>query len=226
VTNGAPHLVLFDIDGTLLRGAGPAHKNALLSGIQQVTGRIVSFDGIDTAGQLDRDLIATLLSGPLENERSLSDISLACCQSYSANCPADLSVCVCKGVRAALASLQAHGAVLGLVTGNLADIGWRKMELAGLRSFFSLGAFSEDGHTRADLARIALERAREKNLVDADCRVSLIGDHANDIRAAQANRFRSVAVASGVLSAADLAQWNPDLLLNDLSELDAATFLR
>jgi len=43
---------------------------------------------------------------------------------------------------------------------------------------------------------------------------------ANDIQAARANGFQSVAVASGVASAAELARHSPDILLNNLSELD------
>ena len=56
----APALVLFDIDGTLLRGAGPHHKEALISGVHEITRRQTSFDGIETAGTLDRDLIVRL----------------------------------------------------------------------------------------------------------------------------------------------------------------------
>jgi len=56
-----PTLVLFDIDGTLLRGAGTHHKEALLEGIRRVTGLETSFEGLDTAGKLDMDLIAALL---------------------------------------------------------------------------------------------------------------------------------------------------------------------
>ena len=45
----SPILVLFDIDGTLMRGAGTHHKEALLEGVRRVTGHEASFDGIDTA---------------------------------------------------------------------------------------------------------------------------------------------------------------------------------
>jgi phosphoglycolate phosphatase-like HAD superfamily hydrolase len=189
-----------------------------------VTGLSTTFEGIDTAGQLDRDLIVALLRAGGVNEQEiqpvLAEILTACRQCYGANCAPDLSGFVCKGAREALIEFRARGAVLALVTGNLSEIGWRKMELAGLRHFFSLGTFSEDGATRAELARMAAFRAREQDLVSSDCRVALIGDHANDIQAARANGFQSVAVASGVMPAAALARFAPDILLNDLSELD------
>jgi phosphoglycolate phosphatase-like HAD superfamily hydrolase len=189
-----------------------------------VTGLSTTFEGIDTTGQLDRDLIVALLRAGGVNEQEiqpvLAEILTACRQCYGANCAPDLSGFVCKGAREALIEFRARGAVLALVTGNLSEIGWRKMELAGLRHFFSLGTFSEDGATRAELARMAAFRAREQDLVSSDCRVALIGDHANDIQAARANGFQSVAVASGVMTAAALARFAPDILLNDLSELD------
>jgi phosphoglycolate phosphatase-like HAD superfamily hydrolase len=220
----ARSLVLFDIDGTLLRGAGRHHKDALLEGIRRVTGHIVTLDGIDTSGQLDRDLIATLLQS-CAVEAALEQIVAECQDAYLANCAADLSGFVCKGAREVLAELQMRGAILGLVTGNLSEIGWRKMELAGIRSFFSLGAFSEDGLTRAQLARMAAARAKERQLITDDCRISLIGDHQNDILAAKANGFRSVAVASGVMPIEQLRQFEPDILISSLSELDAGQLL-
>ncbi|HEY6991497.1 MAG TPA: HAD family hydrolase [Bryobacteraceae bacterium] len=222
-------LVLFDIDGTLLRGAGPHHKNALIEAVRRVTGRAATFDGIDTSGQLDRYLIAILLRsvGLEEADIAAAIVKAAgeCQRCYHANCVLDLSPFVCKGAREALTELRGRGAVLGLVTGNLSQIGWRKMELARLRDFFSLGSFSEDGSTRAELAGLALRRACHQKLVSAGCRVSLIGDHANDILAARANGFQSVAVASGIASAAELARHSPDILLNNLSELDCRAIM-
>lgn len=222
-------LVLFDIDGTLLRGAGSHHKNALIDGVRRVTGLSTTFEGIDTAGQLDGDLIVALLRAGGMTEQQiqpvLDDISIECRRCYSTNCAADLTGFVCKGARETLVELRARGAVLALVTGNLSDIGWRKMELAGLRDFFSLGSFSEDGATRAELARLAAYRARDQKIVAADCRVALIGDHSNDIQAAHANGFQAIAVASGVMSAAELAPFSPDILLNNLSELDCRAIM-
>ena len=57
----AAALVLFDIDGTLLRGAGPHHKLALVEGVRRVTGYQGSLDRVGTHGMLDRDLLGILL---------------------------------------------------------------------------------------------------------------------------------------------------------------------
>lgn len=225
----AAGIVLFDIDGTLLRGAGPHHKKALVEGIRHVTGIVTTLDGVATSGTLDRDLIAFMLQAtgyPDDNIRAaLPAIVTACQAAYLQDCTVDLQPFVCPGVREFLQQLREHGTVLGLVTGNLSGIGWKKVELAGLRDYFSVGAFSEDGHTRAELARVAAERARASRQEAQGCPVTLIGDHANDIEAAKANGFYSVAVATGVSPAGELEKFSPDIVVPNLGELTAAELM-
>jgi phosphoglycolate phosphatase-like HAD superfamily hydrolase len=215
-------LVLFDIDGTLMRGAGAHHKEALLEGIRRVTGLKASFEGVDTAGKLDMDLICTLLEGAGGGADAtlLRQIAQECQLAYVANCSHDLRPFICRGAPELLEQLARRGTAIGLVTGNLSAIGWRKMELAGLKEFFHCGAFSEDGATRAQIARLATERAREQRHAALDCRVVLIGDHRNDVEAAKANGIRSVAVASGPMPAAELRSFEPDILVESLTELN------
>ena len=223
-------IVLFDIDGTLLRGAGPHHKNALIEGIRQVTGLTTNLDGVATAGMLDRDLIMLMLRTAGYSDQqiraALSEISHASQAAYLQDCASDLRQFVCAGVPEFLQQLRERHAVIGLVTGNLREIGWKKVELAGLRSYFSTGAFSEDGHTRAELARIAAERAGAYCQGAQHCPVALIGDHANDIEAAKANRFYSVAAATGISPASELEKFSPDLLIRNLGEITAAELMR
>jgi phosphoglycolate phosphatase len=229
VTNRTGSLVLFDIDGTLLRGAGRHHKDALIEGIRRVIGVAASFDGIDTAGMLDRDLIAQLLRGCGASKRAtrgvLKEIMRECQSSYIEICAADLSPFLCANVRETLSELRSHRAVLGLVTGNLSNIAWKKMELAGIRHFFSIGAFAEDGRTRTRLAQLAAWQARREGVIGKNGRISLVGDHANDITAARTNGFQAVAVATGVTPLSELATHQPDILVSNLGELDIARLL-
>lgn len=222
-------LVLFDIDGTLLRGAAQHHRDALIEGIRRVTGHQTTFDGIPTSGMLDRDLIVVMLRACGESEtrirKSLNRIVAECQACYAANCVPDLREFVCVGVRETLEKLRARSAVIGLVTGNLSTIGWKKIERAGLREYFSVGAFAEDGRTRARLARVAAWGAKRQGLVSKEARISLIGDHMNDIQAAKANGFQSVAVATGLISLPDLRAAEPDILIANLCELDIGKLL-
>lgn len=229
-SNPEPGLVLFDIDGTLLRNAGPHHKDALVAGIREVTGLATTLDGIATAGMLDRDLIRNMLRAAGVRERNIRSVMrnvIQACQSAYRECGTlNLRDRVCPGVFECLRELRARGAVLGVVTGNLAAIGWLKLEFSGLREYFTVGAFAEDGTTRSRLALVAARRARrEANELRATAKVSLIGDHANDIQAAKANAFQAVAVATGVMPYEELRAYAPDILVRDLTELNIGRLL-
>ena len=93
------------------------------------------------------------------------------------------------------------------------------MERAGLRQYLRFGAFAELARDRAGLVRIALGHARRQGWINGSSPVALIGDHPNDIRAARANRVRSIAVATGLSGADELAAHLPDLLVPDLRAL-------
>jgi phosphoglycolate phosphatase len=198
------------------------HKEALLEGVRRVTGLKTSFEGLDTAGKLDMDLIAALLHSVEARAETalLRQIAHECQLAYVANCSHDLRPFVCRGASELLVELASRGTAIGLVTGNLSAIGWRKMELSGLKGFFHCGAFSEDGGTRAQIAHLATARAREQRHAAADCRVVLIGDHRNDVEAAKANGIRSVAVATGPMPAAELRSFDPDIFVESLADLN------
>ena len=206
-----------------MRGAGLHHRQALIEGILQVTGHNASFDGISTAGMLDTDLIVTMLQAAGASEihirRAHQEVIIACQNTYLSTCTSDLTPFLCAGVAETLCELQSRGAVLGLVTGNLSRIGRKKIELAGLSTYFSVGAFAEDGVTRAQLAQIAVSRAMEQGLVSTDSRISLIGDHRNDVFAAKQNGYQAVAVATGLTSLEELSAAGPDILVRNLTEL-------
>ena len=58
----ASALVLFDIDGTLLRRAGPHHREALIEAVRRVTGLETSLENVQVAGMLDRDIFREMLN--------------------------------------------------------------------------------------------------------------------------------------------------------------------
>lgn len=217
----AAGLVLFDIDGTLIRRAGPQHGAALVLAVREVTGLETTIEGIPVQGMLDRDIVVTMLRNAGMGERAaksaLPEVFRAAQRLYDGTCP-PLRGRVCPGARGALRRLQRAGYVAALVTGNLSEIAWRKMESAGLREFFPFGAFAEMGRTRGALARIARQQALRDGHVGRHAPVTLIGDHPNDIRAARENGFRSIAVATGLVGEEELRQHEPDLLLRDLRE--------
>lgn len=223
-----PAFVLFDIDGTLLSRAGPHHKQALVEAIRNVTGHETSFDGVDTSGMLDGDLIRALLyqqrAALHDIERWMPAIMQYAQSHYITICP-PLHDRVCPGVIEFLDRLKRAGIPAALVTGNLTEIGWKKMDAAGLRAYFEFGAFADMAHTRIGLANIAIREARRKGLASSTTIISLVGDHPNDIEAARMNHIRSIAVATGISTPDELAAHNPDVLVPDLRSLGLESLL-
>jgi phosphoglycolate phosphatase len=224
-----PALVLFDIDGTLVRRAGPHHKQALVDAVRIVTGLDTTTDDIPVQGMIDPDIITLMLlaagASPGAIREAMREIVEQAQSLYVASVP-DLSDKTCPGARELLADLQARGILLALVTGNLTRIGWRKLERAGLKQFFAYGAFGEMAKDRNGLAKLAIERARQEHRIAAETPIALVGDAPPDIIAAKTNGIRSVAVCTGLTSRAELEAHAPDLIVEDLRALRAETFTR
>jgi phosphoglycolate phosphatase-like HAD superfamily hydrolase len=219
----APPLLLFDIDGTLMRKSGPLHRQVLADAVKLVTGLDATTDQIPVQGMLDRDILAWMLRDAGASQSKIKSamprLVETAQQLYTGRCP-DLRRKVCPGVRALLNTISRRQMKTGLVTGNLSAIGWTKVEKAGIRQHFSFGAFAEQGKDRASLAARAIAHARREKWITKNSPIALFGDHENDILAAKANGIRSVAVATGVSLPEDLALLHPDFLLADLTHCD------
>jgi phosphoglycolate phosphatase-like HAD superfamily hydrolase len=215
-------LVLFDIDGTLVRRAGPHHREALVYGIRRVTGLETTTEGIPVQGMLDPDILAIMLRRAgvprAQIREALPEIMCAAERWYLRVCPA-LHDKHCPGVEPLLEKLARHEVLLGLVTGNLTRIGWCKLDRAGLHRYFRFGAFGETAKTRGGLARAAIREARRSGWIARGAPVSLVGDAPADILAARQNGIRSIAVQTGITPPGELAAQNPDVLLKDLRAL-------
>ena len=220
--------MLFDIDGTLIRKAGPHHRQSLEDAVRHVTGVEASTAHIATQGMLDGDILKRMMLDagmrPRHISAALPAIMLAAGERYQQLCP-DLRRKVCPGVRGFLQKIRKRGVITGLVTGNLTRIGWLKMEKSGLRQHFEFGAFADQGNTRAALVRIALGHARDAGWITRKASVVLVGDHPNDVNAAKKNGVRSVAVTTGLSTKEELLAHGPDWAVDDLTQLNLEELL-
>ncbi len=221
----APSLVLFDIDGTLTRKAGPHHPAALENAILQVTGLPAVTEGIPVHGMLDSVILTLMLRAAgmsdAEIRSTLPAVMEAAEELYQHGVP-DLRDKRCPGVPEVLDELTSRGAVLALVTGNLTRIAWHKLSRAGIHHYFQFGAFGEMAPTRGELAKMAVERALKEGLIGSAARISLIGDTPADIKAARDAGVQAIAVRTGVSTPEELNAACPDVLLDDLTRLDLA----
>ncbi len=220
--------MLFDIDGTLIRRAGPHHREALVEAIRRTAHVETTTEGVPVAGMLDRDILTSMMLSAGMSRRSIQRAMpevVARAQSIYVRRVPDISRKVCPGVRSLLQRLTARGVVIGLVTGNLSRIGWRKMERAGLKPYFRFGAFAELARDRAGLVRVAIRRARRERWIGRESAITLIGDHPNDVLAAKANHIRAIAVGTGIVSLEELQSHSPLIAVPDLRSLKLGDLL-
>ena len=211
---------LFDIDGTLLRSQDRIHVTSFFSSVKSVMGRELDLDPVVLSGNTDPGILRDAFrAAELEDSEwhpVLEDILDAMRNDVLAQREA-MQVRVMPGVEATLRHLQGKGAALGVATGNLESIGWLKIELAGLREWFSFGGFSDRFIVRAEMIGHAATLARA--IVGEDASVCVVGDTPFDISAAQANSLPVIAVATGRYSFDELMKCNPDVCATTLEAL-------
>jgi len=114
----------------------------------------------------------------------------------------------------------------GLGTGNVVAGAKKKLSVCGLWERFPFGGFADDSEERPELILTGARRGAERLGAPLDrCRVVVIGDTPKDVAAARANRFDSLAVASGQHPLAELATVGATLTVGELSDPRVAASL-
>lgn len=216
----ARRLVLFDIDGTLLSCQGIG-KKAMLQAIGERAA--VEFDrSHPIAGKTDRQFIRECLAPFLEEERLntlMPDIFSRYVELLSSAIFSSEDPHLLPGVLELIAEVERHEEILaGLLTGNIERGARIKLARFGLEERFAFGAFGDDGDQRRELPPIALARARAYSAREfLGAEVIIIGDTPNDIDCGRPIGARTIAVATGGHSVAELAEHEPDLLFESLA---------
>lgn len=221
----SPVLMLFDVDGTLIRTEGPSrHTRAFRAAFREVYGAECQFvQGLH--GMTDLQIFKVLAESlPGVDGRSTALAAEACRRMvdfYRTPDESDGRYVALPGARSALEALANRGAVLGLVTGNAAEIASHKLTTVGLAHFFSFGAYGTEADRRTDLPPIAIGRAAALTGTPVEpARVFVVGDTPRDVACALDNGCRAVAVATGHFPAEELSDAGAELVLSDLRDID------
>jgi len=215
-------LLLFDIDGTLITTGGCGERSLQLA-VRDVFGVEDDMRDIEIAGRTDTGIARQLLRkhGRPETEEGIRGIL----DGYLRHLPILLVQTegrLLPGVGKLLAALKPRDdVVVALLTGNLVRGAERKLSIFGVWEFFEFGAFADDHHERDRLGPFALARAAERGHAISISRTFVIGDTPHDISCARAIGAKAVAVATGGFPSERLAPHSPDVLLEDLSDLQA-----
>ncbi|NTU93903.1 MAG: HAD family hydrolase [Chlorobiaceae bacterium] len=214
-------LVLFDIDGTLLK-VGSVNRRVLGDALIEVYGTEGSTGRHDFSGKMDGAIIYEVLENAGMDRREIAERFDRARETYitlfrERTTPADITLL--DGVRQLLDELSNLPEVhLGLLTGNFENSGRHKLKLPGIDHYFPFGAFADDALLRTELPAIALERASRmtgKNFSPSE--TVIIGDTEHDIRCARVLDARSIAVATGNFSMDELSAHAPDVLFENFT---------
>jgi phosphoglycolate phosphatase len=217
-------LVLFDIDGTLLHTHGAGRRAIHAAVLHEVGARVpegrVRFDG-KTDPQIVREMMELAAQeDPLDPARIA-----AICRRY-VECLAGelgsgrLNMTVYPGVVSLLNALDQRGdALLGLLTGNVAEGARLKLGAAGIApDRFRVGAFGSDHADRAALPAIAASRAAVvMGRVPNGAEIVIIGDTPADVTCGRGVGARAIGVATGSYVAAELKAAGAYAVFDDLS---------
>lgn len=221
-------LVLFDIDGTLLRSDGAGRRSmerALLTVFGTTGSPDYRYDG-KTDRQITREQMRAAGFTDATIDARMDDVF----DLYLAQLTRELEQHPTPaerlaGVSTLLETLRTHeGVTLGLLTGNIEPGAQRKLAAVDIAwEQFRANAFGSDHEERSALPAVAQQRATTLlgRHIDGS-QLVIIGDTPADIHCGRSLGVRAIGVATGRFSTQDLAQHAPYAVLESLADTDAA----
>ncbi len=218
-------LVLFDVDGTLIRTGG-AGVRAYAKVFETEFRTTDGFERLKFGGRTDLSLIREFFGfhgipvTPENLERFFSRYVFWLDQFLREG-----QAMVCAGVREFIRGLEAlpRPPLLGLLTGNIRLGAEIKLRHVDLWDCFVVGGFADDHEERSEIAAAALRRG--SGVLQEELRgdqVLVVGDTPFDIRCARAIGAQALAVATGNWPMDELRSHRPDWAVRDLTQVQPA----
>jgi len=220
-------LLLFDIDGTLIR-PGKGARTALKKAIFEITDvAIKNFMVANCAGKTDRLIIWNVLKRyqyPEEKikpkidtilERYLELLEI----SYNKNNDAYLL----PGVYELIHELSNRkNTYLGLLTGNAERGARKKLSPFNINHFFKFGAFGSDGFYRNELPPIAKKRGEEySGTTFRDDEIFVIGDTPSDVECGKILNAKTIGINTFTEFYEELVKSKPDFIFDGFEDTKA-----
>jgi phosphoglycolate phosphatase-like HAD superfamily hydrolase len=223
----APKLLLFDIDGTLVR-AGGAGRKALNEAARKLYGKQRVCGEFSLAGRTDLWNFATayrLATGRKPAKRAVARLHreyLRLLPRYVRRAAQEKTYTLPPGIKILLQRLKREpGVLLGLGTGNIEAGARIKLGPSGFNGYFRFGGFGSDSFHRDLILKRAVRRAARYAAGRIQPRdVFVIGDTPCDVSAGRKAGYKTVAVGTGFASWAELVSSRPDHLARDFRGVD------
>jgi phosphoglycolate phosphatase-like HAD superfamily hydrolase len=221
-------LVLFDIDGTLIRSGG-AGVQAFERTFTEIFGLKEATRRMKFAGRTDVSLVREAFKlfevDPIEaNFRKFFEHYPVFLEEMLHSCKGG----VCEGILPMIDELKRtpEKPVLGLLTGNVRRGAELKLRHYNLWQHFTTGAFADDHEDRNCIAGIAHQRGEEA--LQSKLRgeeIVVIGDTPLDILCGQSIGAKVLAVGTGEYVRAELAKTSPTWAVDHVGQIEVRTLL-
>ncbi|MDE2038947.1 MAG: HAD family hydrolase [Elusimicrobia bacterium] len=220
-------VLLFDVDGTLIR-AGGAGRGALDAACRRLYGKRNACSQVSLAGRTDlwnfrQAFLRSVGRKPTAAElERLHRAYLESLPRHIKKALRDNAYVLPKGVRGLLKRLSREKDVLlGLGTGNMERGARLKLEPSGLNAYFLFGGYGSDAFHRPTLLKRAVRRARAlASCPIRDEDVFVIGDTPLDVAAGKKAGYKTIGVGTGFSRWEDLVASRPDHLARDFRRID------
>ena len=211
---------IFDIDGTLLVTRDLVHWNGLHQAMLEIYGVDTTIAGLAYHGKTDVAILRAALARCGVSDQTfyakLPSALSVICREVTANA-AGLVTDVCPAIPQFLAQLRGRGKILGIASGNLEQVGWRKVAAARLQEYFTFGSFGDACEKRSAIFENAVSFARK--IAGDGVGACFVGDTPDDIRAARSVNAKVIAVCTGTFSCEELAANSPDACCRSCADL-------
>jgi phosphoglycolate phosphatase len=217
-------LVLWDIDGTLIRTGGVS-GDVMDTAVEDVVGGRGRPWVVERRGRTDHFILSelmTLAGVPVSDQLRLMPIVVARSEELLRARIDQIASqgWICAGVEAVLEELCCvDNVVQSVLTGNSQANARTKLAAFGLERFLDLdvGAFGDGRADRSELLGHALELSRSRCGQDYECgQIWLVGDTPHDLACARSGGVRCLLVATGLYEYEELERVRPDALLPNL----------
>lgn len=226
-------LVLWDIDGTLVRGRGVGAE-AIAAAASVIAGQAIAPMAVVMHGKTDWQILVELFRAAEIAEDAIVELlppAMAEAERQLAAAESEFRRRgeLIDGVVAVLDELaELDGVRQTLVTGNLVGNAAIKLAAFGLSHYFDVevGAYGTDHADRNHLVPLALERVeRLRGERYEPDEVWVVGDTPADFACARAAGVRCLLVATGFIPMAELDALDADAVLLDLTDTQAVVEL-
>lgn len=216
-----PRLLLFDIDGTLIR-VQPGFTRSIIENVMR--SHLIDpqhLDEISFAGRTDRFIFTEVIHKSIgsADERRFSSLKRDYIQAMDRKLTPE-HIEILPGAHEILTYCRKEKIITGILSGNFRESAHIKLREAGLDGYFMFGAYGSLHTDRNHLPALALKAAETTFKKRFSSRESwIIGDTPYDVICAHSAGMKAVVLPTGPYSMEKLMAHTPDHILPSLHHL-------